>query len=134
MTLAKVFERLAGPQAPVEFTAYDGTRAGTRGADVRIEVRSPYALSYLVHSPGALGLARAYVSGHLDVHGDMYEALSRMAQMMDDLTPAARLRVLGAVASDPLARAAVTRRLEPPPQEVRTGRLSKVPWLRHSKW
>lgn len=133
MTLARMFERIAGPDVPVEFTAYDGTRAGTPGADVRLDVRSPYAVSYLVHSPGALGLARAYVSGYLDVHGDLYEALSRMARMMDDLTPAARLKVLGAVAGDPLARAALSRRLEPPPQEVRTGRLSVVPWLRHSR-
>lgn len=133
MTLAKVLERIAGPNVPVEFTAYDGTRAGSPGSDIRLEVRSPYAVSYLVHSPGALGLARAYVSGHIDVQGDLYEALRRLARMTDDLTPADRLRVLGAVAGDRLTRAAVSRRLEPPPQEIRTGGLSVLPWVRHSK-
>ena len=49
-------------------------------------VRSPVAVSYLAQAPGALGLARAYVAGHIDVEGDMYTALVRMskAQLTDD--------------------------------------------------
>ena len=42
---------------------------------MKITVRSPAAVSYLAQAPGELGLARAYVAGHLDVDGDMYEAL-----------------------------------------------------------
>ena len=71
MALAEVFEAIAGPEAPVEFTAYDGSRAGTPGSPVKITVRSPVAVAYLAQAPGALGLARAYVAGHLDVEGDM---------------------------------------------------------------
>src|SRR6185437_8111135 len=77
MALAEVFEAIAGPDAPVEFAAYDGSSAGAPGSPVKITVRSPIAVSYLAQAPGALGLARAYVSGHLDVDGDMYTALSR---------------------------------------------------------
>jgi hypothetical protein len=62
---------MVGPDAPVEFRAYDGSTSGTAGAPVRITVRSPVAVSYLAQAPGSLGLARAYVSGHLDVDGDM---------------------------------------------------------------
>jgi cyclopropane-fatty-acyl-phospholipid synthase len=87
-------------------------------------------MSYLLHSPSALGLARAYVTGHIEVKGDMYDALSRMSQAFSDLTTRDRLRVLGGVLGDPLLRAAASRRLEPPRQEVRTGKLSL---LRHSK-
>ncbi|MBV9384753.1 MAG: SAM-dependent methyltransferase, partial [Streptosporangiaceae bacterium] len=65
MTLAEIFESIAGPDAPVEFSAYDGSTAGPPGSDVRVTVRSPVAVSYLAQAPGALGLARAYVSGHL---------------------------------------------------------------------
>jgi cyclopropane-fatty-acyl-phospholipid synthase len=130
MTLAKAFEQVVGPEAPVEVTAYDGSRSGPEGSDIRFDVRSPYAVSYLMHSPGALGLARAYVSGHIDVHGDMYTALSRMSQALSDLTVRDRMRVLRAVLDDPLLRAAVTKRLAPPPQEVHTSRLAL---LRHSK-
>src|SRR6266487_4478320 len=81
MTLAEVFQNMVGPDAPVEFRAYDGSTSGTAGAPVRITVRSPVAVSYLAQAPGSLGLARAYVSGHLDVDGDMYTALARMAEI-----------------------------------------------------
>ncbi|MDL4775176.1 MULTISPECIES: class I SAM-dependent methyltransferase [Thermomonosporaceae] len=131
MTLARVFEQLAGAEAPVEFAAYDGSRAGVSGADIRFDVRSPYAVSYLVHSPGALGLARAYVSGMIDVSGDMYTALSTMQQVLGDVTARDKGRILGAVLGDPLLRGALSRRLDPPPQEAP---FSRVPtWLRHSK-
>src|ERR1700755_968323 len=80
MALADVFEAIAGPEAPVEFRAYDGSNAGMPGAPVRITVRSPVAVSYLAQAPGALGLARAYVSGHLDVEGNMFTALSLLSK------------------------------------------------------
>jgi cyclopropane-fatty-acyl-phospholipid synthase len=79
MRLAEIIESAVGRQAPLEFTAYDGSRTGDRNAPVRIDLRSPIALSYLASAPGELGLARAYVSGALDIHGDMYTALSSMA-------------------------------------------------------
>ena len=83
MPLAEIFEAVAGPDAPVEFRAYDGSVSGTPGSDVRITVRSPIAVSYLAQAPGALGLARAYVSGHLDVDGDMFTALSRLSKAQE---------------------------------------------------
>jgi cyclopropane-fatty-acyl-phospholipid synthase len=133
MTLAEVFERVAGAGAPVEFTAYDGSRAGTLGADIRIDVRAPYAVSYLLHSRGALGLARAYVAGHLDVHGDMYHVLNTMSRVLNDLTMADRMRVLRGIANDPLLRGAAVTRLAPPPQEVSINKLPLLAGLRHSK-
>jgi cyclopropane-fatty-acyl-phospholipid synthase len=95
MALADVFEQFAGPDAPVEFRAYDGSRAGAEGCDVRITVKSPTAVKYLAQAPGAMGLARAYVSGHLDLDGDMYTALARMASAQRmDLSVAERLGLL----------------------------------------
>jgi cyclopropane-fatty-acyl-phospholipid synthase len=79
MRLAEVFQRAIGQDAPIDFRAYDGSRAGMRDAPVRFEVRSPLALSYLASAPGELGLVRAYVSGHVDIVGDMYTALASMA-------------------------------------------------------
>src|SRR4051812_6199640 len=133
MSLAEVFERVATADAPVEFTAYDGSRAGTPEADVRFDIRSPYAVSYLIQSRGALGLARAYVSGHIDVFGDMYTALVRMSSVFGAMTVREKFAVLRRVADDPLLRAAVVTRLEPPPQEVRVNRLPFLAGLRHSK-
>ena len=95
MALAEVFQRVAGPDAPVEFHAYDGSKAGAEGSPVKVTIRTPTAVSYLAQAPGGLGLARAYVSGHLDVEGDMYVALARMlnAQRMDMDLPE-RIRLL----------------------------------------
>ncbi|OLT19386.1 cyclopropane-fatty-acyl-phospholipid synthase [Actinomadura sp. CNU-125] len=131
MTLARVFEQIAGAQAPVEFAGYDGSRAGTPGADIRFDVRSPYAVSYLVHSPGALGLARAYVTGMIDVSGDMITALSTMQAVFGEITGRQKAGILAEVMRDPLLRGAVSRRLDPPPQEAPFSRIPS--WLRHSK-
>ncbi len=129
MALAEVFERVAGPDAPVEFHAYDGSTAGTASSPVKITVKSPTAVAYLAQAPGALGLARAYVSGHLDVEGDMYEALARMTKAQNtSLSAAEKLRLLRALGGPKL----LLHRLPPPPQEVRVTRR----WLagrRHSK-
>jgi cyclopropane-fatty-acyl-phospholipid synthase len=129
MALAEVFERVAGPDAPVDFHAYDGSRAGTDDAPVRITVRSPVAVRYLAQAPGALGLARAYVSGHLDVDGDMYTALARMAPAQQvSLGRAEQLRLLSELGGPRL----LFPREAPPPQEVRVNRR----WLagrRHSR-
>jgi cyclopropane-fatty-acyl-phospholipid synthase len=129
MALADVFQRVAGPDAPVEFLAYDGSKAGAEDSPVRITVRSPTAVSYLAQAPGGLGLARAYVSGHLDVEGDMYAALARMihAQRMDLDFPE-RLKLLRQLGGPKV----LLPRVPPPPQEVRVNRR----WLsgrRHSK-
>jgi cyclopropane-fatty-acyl-phospholipid synthase len=119
MPLAEVFEALVGPEAPVEFAAYDGSRAGAPGSPVKFTVRSPVAVAYLAQAPGALGLARAYVGGHLDVEGDMYTALSRMTKVQSiSLSAAEKLRLLRALGGPKL----LLHRMPPPPQEVQLGR------------
>jgi len=129
MALAEVFERIAGADAAVEFRAYDGSRAGAEGSPVRITVRSPVAVSYLAQAPGALGLARAYVSGHIDVDGDMYSALARMASIQRmDLSAAERLQLLRQLGGPRV----LLPRIPPPPQEVRIRRRPVI-GRRHSK-
>src|SRR5271156_3899338 len=114
MALAEVFERVAGPDAPVEFRAFDGSSAGAASAPVKVTVKTPTAVSYLAQAPGALGLARAYVSGHLDVDGDMYSALSRMVQAQQvHIDLAERLRLLQDLGGPKL----LLPRIPPPPQE-----------------
>ncbi len=129
MALADVFERVAGPDAPVEFRAYDGSRAGAEGAAVQITVRSPTAVSYLAQAPGALGMARAYVSGHIDVDGDMYAALARMASVQRmDLSITERIALLRQLGGPRV----LLPRVPPPPQEVRVRRRS-LSGRRHSR-
>ncbi|OLF18913.1 class I SAM-dependent methyltransferase [Actinophytocola xanthii] len=88
MKLAEVFARAIGRDAPLEFRAFDGSTAGDPGAPARIVVRSPLAMSHLASAPGELGLARAYVSGSLDIDGDMYAALASMSSATLEGVPA----------------------------------------------
>ena len=67
------------PNLPVRFTAYDGSAAGPPDAPVGLHLRNERGLSYILTAPGDLGLARAYVSGDLEIEGvhpgDPYDAL-----------------------------------------------------------
>jgi cyclopropane-fatty-acyl-phospholipid synthase len=130
MALAEVFEAIAGPDAPVVFHAYDGSVAGAPDSPVKITVRSPVAVAYLAQAPGALGMARAYVSGHLDVDGDMYTTLSRLSRAQQiDVSWADRVKLLRALGGPKL----LLPRIPPPPQEVRvTSRRLRVGRM-HSK-
>ena len=120
MSLAEVFERVAGAEAAVEFAAYDGSGAGEVGnPPVKVTVKSPVAVSYLAQAPGSLGLARAYVTGHIDVEGDMYAALSRLSGVQRvSIAWAERLSILRGLGGLPV----LLKRVQPPPQEVRVNR------------
>jgi len=112
--LAEVFDRVTGSGAGIEFRAYDASRAGPPDAAVRVDIRSPRAVSYLVQGRNDLGLARAYVSGGLEVHGDLHDALRRLWRVNEGNVPVReRLRALRAIGLWAL------RPVEPPPQEAR---------------
>jgi hypothetical protein len=59
MALAEVFEAVAGPDAPVEFRAYDGSRVG---ADVDGDI-------YQAQNPGAENTVTARYSPSIRVSG-----------------------------------------------------------------
>ncbi|KRB76279.1 cyclopropane-fatty-acyl-phospholipid synthase [Nocardioides sp. Root190] len=65
---------LAG-DLPVRLVAWDGSEAGPENAPV-VELRSPDALRRLLWHPNELGAAQAYVTGELDVPGDLDRALT----------------------------------------------------------
>src|SRR5688572_27361252 len=70
-------ERMLGAALPIGFRAWDGSVAGPQDGTVLV-IRSRDALRRLVWSPNELGLARAYVSGELDVEGDLATGLSQI--------------------------------------------------------
>ena len=92
LTLAEVFECLLARPAPVRFEAYDGSAYGPEDAHVRLELKNERGLAYLVTAPGDLGMARAYVSGDLDIHGihpgDPYEGMVLLLRAMRFRRPA----------------------------------------------
>jgi cyclopropane-fatty-acyl-phospholipid synthase len=69
------FGRSFDDDAPVAFRAYDGSATGPRDPLATIEVRSPEAVRFMLTAPGQLGVARAYVSRSLEVHGDLHATL-----------------------------------------------------------
>jgi cyclopropane-fatty-acyl-phospholipid synthase len=83
---------------------------------VRLDIRSPRAVSYILSSPGQLGIARAYVTGELEVHGDLFTALDRLARLGVAMpSNADKIRLARAFAPFLLTRQ------QPPPEEVRLG-------------
>jgi len=112
--LADALDRVTGGATGIRFEAYDGSRAGPRDAVAVVDVRSPRAMRYLVQARNDLGLARAYVSGSLEVHGDLHAALRGLWTVNDGNLPwRERVAVLRA------AGAGALRPIEPPPQEAR---------------
>ena len=124
--LATVLSTVLGG-APLRVRAYDGSSAGPVDAPATIELRSPKALSYLLTAPGSLGVARAYVSGELDVEGDVYDALVALWSFDKMVNIGWRERWETLRNLDPKA----LRFVEPPESEIGARRV--LTGLRHSK-
>jgi cyclopropane-fatty-acyl-phospholipid synthase len=122
MDLATAFAMVVPAERQVGFKAYDGSSTGLNGAEVVLEITHPRGIHYMAGSPNQLGLARAYVSGDLEIHGDVYEALKRLYPMpLDHVSLADKALLAKRFARDALVRP------EPPAQERALG------GRRHSK-
>ncbi|GBQ03374.1 methyltransferase domain-containing protein [Streptomyces spongiicola] len=123
--LTALAEELLGEPPPIRIRAWDGSESGPADGPVLV-VRHRRALRRLLWKPGELGLARGWVAGEIDVEGDLYEALGRLAGMLWECSePGPGLRSLG----DPRFRSAVRELaalagprcwlpVPPPPEEV----------------
>lgn len=105
MTIAAELDKALRPlvrgELPVHLTAWDGSTAGPVTAP-RVVLRSPDALRRLLWNPGELGAAQAYVTGEIDVEGDLGEALAHVWAV-------ARERGLNGVRPSPTTVAKVLR-------------------------
>ncbi|MCJ0904324.1 cyclopropane-fatty-acyl-phospholipid synthase family protein [Rhodococcus sp. ARC_M6] len=70
-----VFEELVGTDLPIRVRCWDGSQAGPPDTAARVTFRNRRALRRVLYSPDELGLARAYVSGDLDIDGDVFALL-----------------------------------------------------------
>ena len=114
MLIAEMFLLLVGRGTPVAIRAYDGSEAGPADPVATIVVKSPTALQYIVTAPSDLGLARAYITGELDVEGDLHEALQALALSDVKALPMAdKVALLRSVGLKNIKRPPI------PPQEVR---------------
>ena len=122
MDLATAFATVIPAERRVGFKAYDGSSTGLIGAEVILEVTRPRGIHYIAGAPNQLGLARAYVAGDLEIHGDVYEALKRLYPMpLDHVSLTDRAKLARRFARDALVRPV------PPAQERALG------GRRHSK-
>jgi cyclopropane-fatty-acyl-phospholipid synthase len=90
------------------------------GDDLTVIVRSPRALAYALRQPNELGLGRAWVSGELDVEGDLERGLALRDRFRGvKLSAGDRLAALRAAARVGAVR---LRAPEVPASEARVGR------------
>ena len=118
--LADVVAPMFGGVLPLRIRAWDGTVAGSDVGPTLV-VHDPVALRRMVHRPGELGLAQAYVTGEIDVEGDLLEGLRRVWQSVREGGASPRLtlptvlnglrtaRALGALGRAPRAPASQAR-------------------------
>lgn len=143
--LAALAEEVLGAPLPIRIRAWDHSETGPPHAPVLV-VRRRRALHRMLWKPGELGLARAWVAGDLDVEGDLYEALDRLAGLLWERGSATPRRSKAAAAlkalRDPALRSAARTlvglagpALPPPPprEEARAVRRGPLHTLRRDK-
>ena len=117
--------QLLGEPPRLSVRCWDGSATTVAGAPTLV-VRHPRALRRMIYAPGELGMGRAYVSGDLDLEGDVYEALSLPNLAGDRRELELDRRSLARLAG-PLLRLGVLGPPPPPPPEE-----SRVRGVRHS--
>ncbi|MEH3142779.1 MAG: class I SAM-dependent methyltransferase [Mycobacterium kyogaense] len=133
LTLAEILEIFASGTKPLKFTAYDGSSAGPDDAELGLDLRSPRGTTYLATAPGDLGMARAYISGDLDMRGvhpgDPYPLLNALTEKLDYKRPSARVmaQIVRSIGIEHL------KPISPPPQEALPRWRRVAEGLRHSK-
>jgi len=105
MQVAEIIGSVVGQDVPVRVIGYDGSKAGPDSSELALRINSPRALARLATAPGTLGLARAYVSGEIEV-----DDMDAVIELLDNWQPPALERgdvarlALGAIRAAGLTR------------------------------
>jgi cyclopropane-fatty-acyl-phospholipid synthase len=132
-TVADIVRAVTTGEPTVRITGYDGSAVGPATAAIGLHVASERGLSYLLTAPGDLGMARAYVTGDLELRGvhpgDPYEALKGLEDGLHLRlpSPADALRLVRGLGWDRL------RPPPPPPQEHMPNWKRTLQGLRHGR-
>ena len=117
MSLKDVTTEFVGAEANIRFEDWRGDTWGPPGAPVVVRFNNIDAVKYLVRQPGELGFGRAYVSGAMDIDGDIWSLLDLNRDLGGlSLTPHNVRELFGEVGLD-----AVRKPPPIPPEEVRAG-------------
>ncbi|GAA3616591.1 cyclopropane-fatty-acyl-phospholipid synthase family protein [Kineosporia mesophila] len=116
-----IAEAVLGKDLPIRIRLWDGTETGPADAPVLV-VRSSRALRRLFWHPGELGLAQAYVTGEIDVEGDLADGFRRVWAALRTQKVSRNLTLAPQVLG--LAAKGIGRPLPPPDSQARLrGRL-----------
>ena len=130
-TLRPLVDAALGTDLPVRVDCWDGSSMGPADADVVVRFVSRRALRRLAWAPNELGFARAYVSGDVEIDGDLLDALCRLEALADpERGPGVRIgrETTAAVTKAVVRLGAVGLPPRPPTEEIRlSGR-------RHGRW
>jgi cyclopropane-fatty-acyl-phospholipid synthase len=89
----RILDEIAGGRLsppPVTLSFWDGSRLQAAHASApTVRVRDASAVLHLVHEPSQVGMARAWVSGAVDVDGDLEAVLAQRARFRDVSLPRA---------------------------------------------
>lgn len=111
-----LIESQLGCDVPIRFEFWDGSTLGPEQSVATFRFNSPDAIRRLLWMPNELGLGRAYVSGDLDVDGDIFDAVVALRDAKPTATP---WRTLPDVLKAAKQVGALRRPLPPPPEEAR---------------
>jgi cyclopropane-fatty-acyl-phospholipid synthase len=132
LTVAEALDAVLPGGTSFRFTAFDGSATGPEDAPIRVHLATERGLSYILSAPSDLGLARAYVSGDLEldgVHpGDPYDGMRAFADLrFERPAPAEILRIVRGLGWNRL------KPPPPPPQEHLPKWRRSMEGLRHSR-
>ncbi|WP_030440889.1 SAM-dependent methyltransferase [Actinoplanes subtropicus] len=114
--LSSLLETVLQTPMPVRIRAWDGSSAGPADAPTLV-IRHKRAMRRIMWQPNELGLARAYVAGELDLEGDIYDALNRLAALVWR-SPEIKDMPLHTVAADLVRLGILGTQPKPPPEEM----------------
>jgi cyclopropane-fatty-acyl-phospholipid synthase len=72
-----------GDEATVRVRCWDGSGYGPSDAPVQVVFRTRRALRRLLWAPNELGFARAYISGDVDLEGEVFTGLAELDRLAD---------------------------------------------------
>src|ERR1700754_496308 len=81
--VAPLIRAAVGPEAPVAIRGWDGSRTGPQNAQWAIKINNRRGLRRLLWAPNELGFARAYVSGDIEIEGNLLEGMEVLEQTSD---------------------------------------------------
>ncbi len=116
-----VIEGSFGERIPIRFQFWDGSTLDPPDRTVAtLEFRSPDAIRRLLWMPNELGLGRAYVSGEIDLDGDLFDVVTAFRDAKPEVAGVGRAwKVLPTAVVAAKRIGALGRPLPPPREEAR---------------